>query len=316
MNKSAIIQKVLSEFYQRNLDNELKVENNIQLARQKSPEFFKLEKQLRLLNFELAKCDKKTKHKQIEKQIDDIKKQIKIELEKINLTENDIVVKPHCPLCNDLGFKDNVMCNCLRKAINKKLLEISGIKKFEGHTFKDSDENVLNKSKNLKKAYEKSWEFINKFPNSKVKNLVFLGDVGVGKTFLLECIANEFINKDYFVIYTTAFNFSNAVINALTKSDYERETLLSPFIDCDILIIDDLGSEPLMKNLTVNCLFNILNERERKNKTYIISTNLDLEQLNERYGNRVFSRLSNQRTNACFKLNGSDLRINATKNKK
>ena len=309
MNKTQIKQKVLADFNQKRLEAEVKAKNNASFARKNNPQFAKLEQDKRALNLKLAQTNTVNERTKLENELIKLDDKLEKELIKLKLTFKDITPQYSCTECKDYGIVKRKMCNCLKKEINKRLLAYSGLKDFNGHTFKDVDETLFKNNKNLEKAHKIAKDYASKFPNVKIKNLIFLGEVGVGKTFLLECIANELISKDEFVVFSTAFNFSNAVINALTKSEAERQSLLSPFLDCDLLIIDDLGSEPLMKNLSINALFNIINERERKNKPYIISTNLNLTDLNERYGNRIFSRLSNQRTNAYIKLDGVDLRL-------
>lgn len=161
----------------------------------------------------------------------------------------------------------------------------------------------------LEKAYKLAQAYVEKFPNVKTSNLIFMGEVGVGKSFLLECIANALLEKQFFVVYTTAFNLSHSMLKALTLPPAQSGTLLAPLLECDLLIIDDLGSEPMFRNLSTSNMFTIFNEREIKNLSTLISTNMSLEDIGERYGNRIFSRIFNKRKSKVITFQGVDLRI-------
>ena len=86
--------------------------------------------------------------------------------------------------------------------------------------------------------------------------------------------------------------------------------MLDEFFDCDLLVLDDLGTEPMLKNVTVECLMILIGEREKNSKHTIFTTNLDQKQILIRYGERVLSRLLNK-SNSLFKtMEGKDKRIN------
>ena len=138
-------------------------------------------------------------------------------------------------------------------------------------------------------------------------NLLFVGNTGLGKTFMCNCIAKSLLDKGHLVIYQTAFKmfeiieeykFKNAD-NHLSKSNYEN------LFDCDLLIIDDLGTE-LTNSFTNSELFNILNTRLLSGKKTIISTNLSPMQLGSNYAQRIFSRIFDRFK--MVKFVGKDLR--------
>ena len=91
----------------------------------------------------------------------------------------------------------------------------------------------------------------------------------------------------------------------LSKTDY-----LNSMLKSDCLLIDDLGTEPIKRNITLEYLYLILNERLNSNKKTIITTNLNLEEILSRYGERIFSRIANKKTSKCFQMQGNDLRLN------
>ena len=136
------------------------------------------------------------------------------------------------------------------------------------------------------------------------------GNVGTGKTFLSECIANALIQRDYYVVYMTSFDLNNIVIKSMDIFAEDRNEILSPLLECDLLIIDDLGSEPIYKKASINNLYTIINQRQMAKLATIISTNLTPQMIQEQYGDRLFSRLFDKQTTMAINFEGKDLRIN------
>ena len=159
----------------------------------------------------------------------------------------------------------------------------------------------------MQNAVKECRKFINEF-DSVFSNLFFYGDTGVGKTFLSNCVAKELLDTGHSVIYFTAFQlFEIFEQNTFHKATAENIIAAHQNIfDCDLLIIDDLGTE-MPNSFTVSQLFLCLNERILRRKSTIISTNLTLNKMAEIYSERTFSRIS-----SCYvilKLFGDDIRI-------
>ena len=138
------------------------------------------------------------------------------------------------------------------------------------------------------------------------KNLFLYGDTGVGKTFLANCIAKQLMDHSYSVIYFTAFELFDIFAKSKFQKDDEAESMYEHIFDCDLLIIDDLGTE-LSNSFTTSQLFLCLNERLLRHRSTIISTNLSLEALVDLYSERTFSRITSNFT--MLKLTGDDIRI-------
>lgn len=138
------------------------------------------------------------------------------------------------------------------------------------------------------------------------RNLLFYGDTGVGKTFLTHCIAGELLERTFSVIYFTASQLFD--IFAKKQFDKDEAAMLDyeHVYDCDLLIIDDLGTE-FSNTFTTSQLFVCLNERLLRKKSTIISTNLSLDDLNMLYSERVFSRITSAYT--VLRMTGDDIRI-------
>ena len=204
-----------------------------------------------------------------------------------------------CHKCNDTGIVNGKLCSCLKTELNKRLNEKN--KQYKFATFKDSS-SALNPT--LTRIYEISKEWCERFPNSHILNINMIGGTGTGKTFLLECMASNLIEKGFNVMFTTAFTLNDEC----RKYHFSLPSKVNEYMDCDVLVIDDLGCEPLLKNVTVEYLFNIIHLRQKRYKPTLISTNLTMEDILNRYDDRIFSRLSNKMLALTIPFNGIDMR--------
>ena len=226
-------------------------------------------------------------------------------------------LEPHyeCRLCNDTGYIGDEMCSCFKKRIREVLYDQSNIgrvldqENFSTFSFKyypdepDSQNNPLQAAKHAARV---AVDFINNF-DTQHDNLLICGETGVGKSFLANCIAKELIDRGYFVIYLSAVKLFDILGDAVFGSDRaDSDQILKQIMKCDLLIIDDLGTE-LVNSFTTTQLFNCINERLLADKSTIISSNLSLEQLQNNYSERIFSRLVNRYT--IIKLFGKDIRM-------
>ena len=125
-----------------------------------------------------------------------------------------------------------------------------------------------------------------------------MGKPGTGKTFLASCMANTIMQRGYSVVFLTAFETVERMLKYHTTFDATKTTYLAPLLDCDLLIIDDLGSEGIYRNVTVEYFFHVINERRLANKTTLITSNLTVNEIGIRYGERTASRLFDK--SACY----------------
>ncbi len=215
-----------------------------------------------------------------------------------------------CPDCRDTGYVDREKCHCLRQAEISLLYEQSGLQEmlannnfsllsYEYHSGEDLS--------HFEKAVENCKNFIKNF-DSDYHNLFFYGTVGTGKSFLSGCVAKELMDQGHSVIYFGATGLFDLLSSTSfdTKSREERQNTYSDLYQCDLLIIDDLGTE-LTNQFTASQLFSLLNERNIGRKATIISTNLSLRELQDRYSDRIFSRITSN-FEVC-KLTGPDIRM-------
>ncbi len=215
-----------------------------------------------------------------------------------------------CPDCQDTGYISGQKCHCFRQQEITLLYEQSNIQEIiEKENFSTlsyeyyQGEDLIR----FQNAVNVSKDFVNAFKNH-YQNLFFYGTVGTGKSFLSGCIAKELLQNGKSVIYFS----SCGLFDTLARYSFDarsKEALYNFYQDlynCDLVIIDDLGTE-VTNSFVTSQLFGCLNERSLRRKATIISTNLSLEELRDRYSDRIFSRITSNFT--ICKLSGPDIRI-------
>lgn len=277
-------------------------ENNLKLARTNA-KFCELEKREAELCFQIACLNADENFDEAKKKTNQLKS---VESEKIDvlknmgLSEKSIVPAYTCSICNDTGKGS---CQCKTKIKSEILLKNSGITNLE--SFKQAQRFGTN----FDKALDVVEKWAKSFPNVSKKNIFLSGETGVGKTFLTRCVVNELIQNGVYVYFTTAFALNELFISYCKARDDEKTSFLQPVLESDVLVIDDLGTEPLLNNITLNYLYLVLNERGVANKATIITSNLDPEGIIDRYGERIFSRVFDKRNGLAIEIHGQDLRL-------
>ena len=154
------------------------------------------------------------------------------------------------------------------------------------------------------------WEYQQAYPQNERKSLLFTGKTGLGKTFLLNCLAKALLDKGSTVLKITSYNlFEHLFKSVLGRSGEDSLILKDLIFNVDTLIIDDLGTETRRNNFTAEELFNILNERYLKQRHTFLSTNLSLADLREFYSDRVTSRLFDTQNTMILRFQGQDIRL-------
>lgn len=200
-----------------------------------------------------------------------------------------------CPDCMDTGYLTGTRkkCKCFKQKIAKLLMDESGMSHLLQHqSFATLSMKGLNEAETeeLKRAVTYSKEFIKNF-DSDYQNVIFYGNVGTGKTFLSSCIAGELLKSGHSVLYFSATDLFTEINSARFSYDGEGfRDFLEDLYAADLLIIDDLGTEKTTDR-TIADLFQLLNSRDQRRKSTLISTNLDLAKLTVLYSERISSRL-------------------------
>lgn len=224
-----------------------------------------------------------------------------------------------CPDCKDTGFIENDKCHCFKQALTFALSRTSTLKhllekeNFSTFSFSYYDDRIadsqlkLTPRENMQKIVADAKAFTENFDTTP-RSILIYGNTGVGKTFLTNCIAKELLDSAHHVVYMTSHGLFEAFeTHRFNHEDSAEEASLYDYIfRCDLLIIDDLGTE-LSNSFTNSMLYTCLNERQLRQKSTVISTNLSLEQLRDRYSERIFSRITGNYT--LWKLIGKDIRV-------
>ena len=215
-----------------------------------------------------------------------------------------------CGKCHDTGYIANQKCSCFRTEEINLIYEQSHIKNLlmtENFCSLSYDYYAGEDLEKFTKAVQICQNFVKSF-DKDYRNLFFYGTVGTGKSFLSCCIAKELIDQGNLVIYFSA----SQLFDILSKSTFDRDSaeaasgISDDICGCDLLIIDDLGTE-LTNSFVSSQLFSCLNNRHLRKKATIITTNLSLGELRDRYSDRIFSRITSN-YDIC-KLTGKDIRM-------
>lgn len=224
-----------------------------------------------------------------------------------------------CPDCKDSGSINGMMCRCMKGLYNKVLsMELGSLLKHGDESFTSFDlslySNVPAPGQNvspravMQRVYEACRKFADNFPNVTA-NLLMQGGPGLGKTYLSACIARTVADKGLSVCYETAV----AALDAYEQQKFSRDTAegtaaaakVQRMTDCDLMILDDLGTE-MSTPMSQSALYTLINSRLVKGKRTIISTNLTDTELEKRYSPQIYSRLAGEFLHLPFA--GEDIR--------
>lgn len=223
-----------------------------------------------------------------------------------------------CPKCRDTGFVGEPLqreCSC-RKALKSRLLAgAAGLavgeqtfERFDPGVFPD-DEPIPGRGwtqrQSMVMVREQLERWADQCPQVPDRTVVLSGKSGLGKTYLLRCVADRLVQRGIPCLLTTAYQVLEAARKA-TFSDDARSW--EEIMETEILLMDDLGSEPLYQNVTVEQIYQLIDQRQQRGKLTMISTNLSRDELQKRYTERVASRLLDRRQSDFIQLEGVDVR--------
>ena len=222
---------------------------------------------------------------------------------------------PVCDRCGGSGYVGAAMCECLAELCRqeqKKELTFLNVSRENFDQFRlDYYPDRLDPKLgiNVRALMEKTYNTCRKYAYSFTErsgNLLFSGDTGLGKTFLSACIARTVADRGYSVVYESAGHlFSNLERAKFTGDEQAREDV-KKYTECDLLIVDDLGTE-MPGQFTTAALYSLINDRILAGKAMIVSTNLTAEDLSRRYSAQIASRLRGNFTRVAFL--GDDIRM-------
>ena len=312
---------LMRTYEQKQLDNEFQLRKRYEKAYALIPELEEVDHSISSLSVKKARLlldGDQTALSSLKSELKELSARKPALLKAHGLPANYLELHYQCPDCKDTGYIGNKKCHCFKKAIIGLLYDQSNIKKFpveaDFSNFRLDYYPVSHYDKKTGRSSRSMMEdtlrichhFIDSF-GTEFNNLFFYGDVGVGKTFLSTCIAKEIMNREYSVLYFSAPQLFNTLAkNAFDKNDIDAHNMCEYIFDCDLLIIDDLGTE-YTNAFIASQFFTCINERLLHRKSTIISTNLSLESLADLYTERSFSRITSRYS--LLKIVGDDIRI-------
>ncbi len=257
--------------------------------------------------------------KDAEAMMESYNKKISAALTAAGYPEDYLAPVCRCSICGDEGYiyehSIRKPCACFLNAYEKILSE-AGQSMQGGETFSSFDESRFPDSplpgtdvtqrEYMRVVRDRCRQYAAGVPDGNIKTLLLHGGSGLGKTFLLNCIGNDARARGVDTLYVTAYDLLMALKNAYFSRTGETA---QEYFDAKLLLIDDLGMEPLMENITVEQLYNLFNARLIKGLYTAVSTNLSREEIKNRYTERVSSRLLDIRTGMAIPFKGKDIRL-------
>ncbi len=308
------------EYDKRQFESHRQMSEHIDELYQKDPRIMKIDRSIAALSIKQAQRlleGDKSALNTLKKSIDSLVDEKNSLIHSLGYSLDYIQPTYHCPDCKDTGYINGKKCHCFNQAAidliytqsNLRLvLEKENFQNFDFNLF--SDEYIdpttnLTPLETMQLAVNKCKHFIEYFKEESL-NLFFTGQTGVGKTFLSNCIAKELLDRGNSVIYFTATGLFDVFHNNAYNKSPEASDSYQNIFNCDLLIVDDLGTE-VANSYTNSQFFMCINERIMRHKATIISSNLSIGEITEQYSERTASRIV--KNYDLIKLTGNDLRL-------
>lgn len=255
----------------------------------------------------------------LEENLKQINQDIRAELSRINYPEDYLQPVYRCKLCRDTGYVGELIleqCSCLKTRVlnvlyrdeNLRGLERENFEAFNPDVFPDEVAPKLGVSQ---RAYMIRMsglceKYADDFERGKGDGLLFYGESGLGKTFLMNCIAQRVLARGFSVLRLSTYR----LVEIMRRYHYNGSDaqLVEEMLRCDLLALDDLGAEPMIENVTINYLYQVINERSCAARSTIISTNFTPGEISKSYTERVASRMMDKRTMRVLCFAGRDVR--------
>lgn len=320
--KNKYISEILNEYEKLRENAKLEQSKRIEEIYEKIPRIKDIDKEISQIGFRIATSV-------VSKDINDIEEYINTQKEKIidlKIEKTELLsrygypidymeIKYKCKKCKDTGYINNKYCSCFRQKLINKYYQQSNLNEilrtenfdtfnFEYYSSRPYENEELSPRENIERIYAYAVNYTKNFDKIN-ESLFFYGSSGLGKTFLSNCIAKELLDKGKVVIYQTAANLMD-IIRRCRFEENSNYNELNELLECDFLIIDDLGTEPVTP-YSYSELFNIINTRILNKKKMLISTNFQLNDIIQNYPERITSRILGHFT--LFKFYGEDIRI-------
>ncbi|NLZ25208.1 MAG: ATP-binding protein [Clostridiales bacterium] len=240
-----------------------------------------------------------------EKKFENLCKKYNIDLKKFEPRYN-------CEKCLDTGIYSGEMCECFRELYIENLKSLGGLTDKAAFKFSDNNPEKFGdeEAERLKLYFSFAKTVAVKFPDDiKVRCIMLYGNTGTGKSAMASAIANEVAEKGHSVLFMSAFEMVSLFLKYHISPVSEREELIDDILTAELLVIDDLGIEPKLNNVTLEYFLLLLTQRDKKGYLTVITTNIEPDKLHFRYQERIASRLNDRSFCSKKHIEGKDKRL-------
>ena len=322
MTRAEHVKALLAEYAEQRAKDEREQQQRLEDAVARQPEIGRLRQEnadlvlgtMRRMLGEPDLASRKALAEETKARGREINARIRALLAEAGMAGDALELRYRCPICKDTGYVGEAparFCECFEMRLRLRQHEDGSMAGVDEQSFERFDANVAPEADGqrdrLVKARNLCQRYADAFPDTEYRNLLLTGEGGLGKTFLLNCIFGRVTGRGFSAVRVTAFRMFEAMRRQHVGND-ENYDGFSALIEVPLLLIDDLGTEPMMRNITLEYLFTLLNERIAAKRHTVIATNLTPPQLKERYGERVASRLLDRSICAPVQFKGKDLR--------
>lgn len=325
MSRSEIITTLQGEYALKRERNQRQLEEREQRVRERSPEIGRLldENRALLMDSSRAALKNPAKAREIMERARASAQQNRSQmgelLEAAGFPRDALELQYDCPECRDTGYVGQPVkrfCKCFERRMMSLAYENANMAGLEQQCFENSNLTVfpdeptelgINQRRMMAYAFQYGEEYAQNFPDNSKRNLLLYGPSGLGKTYLLNCIARRVLDRGFSVLKVTAYRMLEGMRKAHMGEDDQGE--LRMMMECELLLIDDLGTEPLLRNVSLEYLFTLFNERMVNRRHTVVATNLTPNDILARYNERIYSRMVDQESTRIFQFAGQDVRM-------
>ena len=313
--------RIMRHYDERRTLHRLQSEERLEEVREKLPEFRKLTDALTAAYASEARrklLDPGATDDAASAEIEALRRRKAALLEENGYPSDYLEVRADCPLCGDTGYVNGRKCDCFRRLEVDLLCREHSLDRIpKDHDFEHfkigfysdtirQEETGMTARETAREALESARACADIVVGGGHSDLIICGRSGVGKTFLSEAILVSVLKRGRTGLYFSAGEFFDTLADAAFARSDEAASLEALIRRCDLLVIDDLGTE-FVNTLVEAEFFRVLNDRLRAGLTTVISTNLTLNEIASRYSERVFSRLMS--SFKLIELTGEDIRL-------
>ena len=323
--RNLILQELHAEYEQRQMANQREESARRLQAETACPEIGQVLDARQNLIFASLRgiLDGKTRAEDIPAKMDVLNKRLSSLLRQHGFDEKYLDPVCKCPLCGDSGYVGEIVrerCECFNQAFYARMYQRMGLTESAAQSFEAFDLNVFSAEKLPGKTYSQRdlmnvirktcEDYADRYPALPVKDMLLMGQSGLGKTYLMHAMAKRLIRRGQNVLIISAYKFLETARKAYMSGSTDE---LDALMEADVLMVDDMGAEPLMENITIVQWFNLINERQLRGRGTVISTNLMEDELRRRYTERIASRLLNTTSCKLLQFAGDDVRRRAAR---